>query len=63
MSNENRGWGGKRAGSGRKSRAVHRRLLSVRVEDDVYDKFSRVCEARGVSYSKLFEGWVKRLRE
>ena len=48
------GWGGKRAGAGRKAAAVYTKTISFRVTDDTAERY-RALKGAGVDVREEFE--------
>lgn len=54
--------GGDREGAGRPPRKIARKAITIRVEPDIAEKFTRLCESKGKSQSEQFSEMVKRAR-
>ncbi len=54
--------GGAREGAGRPPRKEARKALTLRVEPEIAEKFTRLCEAKDRSQSEQFSEMVKRAR-
>lgn len=51
--------GGKRAGAGRKPRAVPLKALAIRIEGEDLDKLKSICKATGNSQAGQITKWIR----
>ncbi len=54
------GWGGKRAGAGRKAAAVYTKTIAFRVTDDTAERY-RALKGAGVDVREEFELLLRKL--